>query len=634
MKIKYFIIFILGFIFISDVYADSVFDRNNSKYASNAYFYNCVSNDNCNRVDVSRDDYFFRSASKLQTIPNSSGVALAFPVEGGLIKDNIYTISIYINVYASATINTTNNMKVGVGDGNYFDKADLLQSYETNGLTIKASTNEAYEPNAHMLTYTFKANSSGNYVFLTYTTSTTIMDYNGFYGYNMIVHGQDVPSVEDIQSALDNNFVNLEQVIIDKFDLNFTNFKQSIREDLLQLEYSMGEKQDQTNSALDDLNNSINSDSDDVTSGSCGIICKLKGIFTGIINMPSNIWNVIKGGFEWIVNSIGDLVSSITDIFVPKKECKTSPNLFHFDLPIHRLTNLSDNMKYSINDDVLSMRSINARQGIMAFTLGKVSDFKGKWIYLSAEVTSGISYKIIYYRQGSPAHDSRPYTTGQYEEYVSGEVLGVTLPDTADVLIAFKVNGNSSGEVSKVNVTLDKPYNYEPFGETCTGSDSFLGFIGDWFKSIVNGILSLPKVLIELLIDCLKLLFVPTDSQLYEIIEDSSSLSENFGFVGEAINFFLNIFTSLLGLVNANGCIELPEFTIGETSLFDSHTFWEARQVCLNENPILNNNIDTIRTITSIALVSLFINFAAIKFHSILSKNDYDQARTDAYDIK
>ena len=45
-------------------------------------------------------------------------------------------------------------------------------------------------------------------------------------------------------------------------------------------------------------------------------------------------------------------------------------------------------------------------------------------------------------------------------------------------------------------------------------------------------------------------------------------------------------------------------------------------------------NINTIRTITSIVLVSLFINFAARKFFNILSKNDNDQARTDAYDIK
>ena len=122
--------------------------------------------------------------------------------------------------------------------------------------------------------------------------------------------------------------------------------------------------------------------------------------------------------------------------------------------------------------------------------------------------------------------------------------------------------------------------------------------------------------------DALKSLFVPTDDQLYEIVNDSKELSENFGFVGEAVAFFLNIFTGLLGMVNANGCIEMPAFKIGATSLFDEHTFWEARNVCLADNTILSANIDTIRTITSIAFVSLFLGFAASKFFGILSKND------------
>lgn len=141
-------------------------------------------------------------------------------------------------------------------------------------------------------------------------------------------------------------------------------------------------------------------------------------------------------------------------------------------------------------------------------------------------------------------------------------------------------------------------------------------------KGIFTGIIELPKKIVTLIIDALKKLFVPTDDQLYEIVNDSKELSENFGFVGEAVAFFLNIFTGLLGMVNANGCIEMPAFKIGATSLFDEHTFWEARNVCLADNTILSANIDTIRTITSIAFVSLFLGFAASKFFGILSKND------------
>lgn len=141
-------------------------------------------------------------------------------------------------------------------------------------------------------------------------------------------------------------------------------------------------------------------------------------------------------------------------------------------------------------------------------------------------------------------------------------------------------------------------------------------------KGIFTGIIELPKKIVTLIIDALKSLFVPTDEQLYEIVNDSKELSENFGFVGESVSFFLNIFTSLLGMVNANGCIEMPAFKIGATSLFDEHTFWEARNVCLADNLILSANITTIRSITSIVFVSLFVGFATRKFFSILSKSE------------
>lgn len=153
------------------------------------------------------------------------------------------------------------------------------------------------------------------------------------------------------------------------------------------------------------------------------------------------------------------------------------------------------------------------------------------------------------------------------------------------------------------------------------------GILGT-IKDVLSNIINLPKKIVEFLVDALKSLFVPTDDQLYEIVNDSKELSENFGFVGEAVAFFLNIFTGLLGMVNANGCIEMPAFKIGATSLFDEHTFWDARNVCLADNTILSANIDTIRAITSIAFVSLFLGFAASKFFGILSKNDSGTSMT------
>ena len=50
-------------------------------------------------------------------------------------------------------------------------------------------------------------------------------------------------------------------------------------------------------SKTDEIKGTITSDDSDVTSSKCGIICKLKGIFTGIIELPSKILNLLKSLF-------------------------------------------------------------------------------------------------------------------------------------------------------------------------------------------------------------------------------------------------------------------------------------------------------------------------------------------------
>lgn len=47
----------------------------------------------------------------------------------------------------------------------------------------------------------------------------------------------------------------------------------------------------------DKIKDTITSDDDDTNSSKCGIICKLKGIFTGIIELPSKILNLLKSLF-------------------------------------------------------------------------------------------------------------------------------------------------------------------------------------------------------------------------------------------------------------------------------------------------------------------------------------------------
>ena len=238
--------------------------------------------------------------------------------------------------------------------------------------------------------------------------------------------------------------------------------------------------------------------------------------------------------------------------------------------------------------------------------VGKFSDFDGAGELYAAS-------NFVYTSYGY-------YTANKfYDAYLSSV-------DVLSPLISSSESNKNQQETNKkldeTNKKLDDVKGKQDEAEKTR--KGILGKIGE----VLSSIASLPKKIVEFLMDALKSLFVPTDDQLYEIVNDSKELSENFGFVGEAVAFFLNIFTGLLGMVNANGCIEMPAFKIGATSLFDEHTFWEARNVCLADNTILSANIDTIRAITSIAFVSLFLGFAASKFFGILSKNDSGTSMT------
>jgi len=220
--------------------------------------------------------------------------------------------------------------------------------------------------------------------------------------------------------------------------------------------------------------------------------------------------------------------------------------------------------------------------------------------------------------------------------------LAISRPNSTNnaILVVRNITATKSGsteDIQQQQVQTSKGI-LGKIGDIFTSIANLPGLIWDKLKAgfdaitnslsvLQNAIKGFFETLLKGILDGLKMLFVPTDEQLYEIINDSKDLSENFGFVGESINFFINIFTSLLGMVNANGCVELPEFRVpmSKVSLGGSDVvFWEKQNVCLNDNVILRQNIDTIRTITSIGLVCLFINFAARKFFHILSKNEND----------
>lgn len=151
---------------------------------------------------------------------------------------------------------------------------------------------------------------------------------------------------------------------------------------------------------------------------------------------------------------------------------------------------------------------------------------------------------------------------------------------------------------------------------------------GIWgtIKEVLSNIISLPKKIAESLVDALKSLFIPTESQISEVIDDSKELSENFGFVGEAVSFSVQLFTSLLNISQSNGCVDFPEFSL-DFSNIDSIgykvKFWDKKSVCLADNQWFGSNFNgivVVRSLSTIFLIIVFLNFCYKAFFRVLSK--------------
>lgn len=70
----------------------------------------------------------------------------------------------------------------------------------------------------------------------------------------------------------------------------------------------------------DNINNTyqenvIMNNTDEIAEDTGGILNTIKSVLTGITNLPSLIWNAIKGGFTSVVNAVTNVVNKITDLF-------------------------------------------------------------------------------------------------------------------------------------------------------------------------------------------------------------------------------------------------------------------------------------------------------------------------------
>lgn len=146
-------------------------------------------------------------------------------------------------------------------------------------------------------------------------------------------------------------------------------------------------------------------------------------------------------------------------------------------------------------------------------------------------------------------------------------------------------------------------------------------------KNIFQKIVELPQTITNLFLNMLKSLFIPSENDLNDIIDKSTKISENFGFVGQSFSFVIRLFTSIVGMVNADGCLMLPELNLkfGGILGMKDYKMWDKQNVCMSDNPWFGKKseaIEIVRTITTGTLICAFIGWSVSQLNEILSKED------------
>jgi len=123
-----------------------------------------------------------------------------------------------------------------------------------------------------------------------------------------------------------------------------------------------------------------------------------------------------------------------------------------------------------------------------------------------------------------------------------------------------------------------------------------------------------------------KNLFVPTEDMFNELIHDSQKLSDNFGFIGETVNFFIDLFTRVENTSRSRGCIRLPELTLkfGHIKGMKDFTLWSEVDYCVSDHGWFGKSavVGTIRLVITMGAIIIFMRMALREFNFVLSKNN------------
>lgn len=576
---------------------------------------------NINSTDPSVLDiksyYYVSTAVDSNLIYADKGLSL-LQCDMSFVPDNYYAVSYYFvsdsfsYYYHPSYSNSVNKLAIGTS-------VNMLTpnfTYDTvsNDVQYKLIENIGY---LQSYTVIFKAPNIGTCLLSTFNSKPGGSSQNiNYVGFNYEHLGTSPLTTGQISDALNNSFNDISS----KLD-NYT--------------YETNKRLEELNKRQEEQNNTSKGIWQSLKDGIGSIGNWFSSLGESIIGGLSSLGDSIGSFFETLGNSIGgffsDLWLNIKSLFIGEEVCSTVGEEVEREVapkPFYTFNSSDFSCGFYYDKGVKKNANHMCSTEFISFSDSSLSSFYFK----SSNVSGGLTFDFYDSNKNYLTSASVHYLDNYYNhnnDYGSFiEFNRVSINQFLSNVSYFTIYYNSyigifnfSEVYSSIDPTIETVIVDK---EECTYEGGLFGIISDltssigkWFKDLLSGLL-----------EGIKALFVPSDDQLYEIIDDSSKLTENFGFVGESVNFFISIFTSLLGLVNANGCVELPEFSIGKTSLFDEYIFWEKQNVCLGDNVILSKNITTIRTITSIVLVCMFINFASSKFFSILSKNDYGTTTT------
>ena len=195
--------------------------------------------------------------------------------------------------FGSSNVTIENN-----GTGNYFDSNSLV-IYNTN---ITCSLGSGYNGTLYkaQMRVGKYVDSEGDGLY----AASYLKVINTYGYYTITTFSGSIVSDEDVLTGLAQN--------------NITN---DLQRDILNQQKEFNKKQDETNKNLNDLktsqdktNDTLNSEDEDTTSKKCGVVCKLKGIFTGIIELPKKIVNLLIDALKSLfIPSDTDFITNFVD---------------------------------------------------------------------------------------------------------------------------------------------------------------------------------------------------------------------------------------------------------------------------------------------------------------------------------